>query len=555
MAQVFAEYPGVGQVVSCAYTRTLGTLPNVAVMRIIPQPQLPSPNGTLTIGHGAETVSFPNCRIDSASISITSTGHIETLRILDRRWKWQFGAADGIYNIRQADGTIRTSTRKSARELAGFLFQALGEFQYEVSALPADDYPTVEWDCESARVALEQLCEQYGCDVDLDWTTNIPRVVTLGLGLDLPNDPDVMNIAIGADFAEVPDAIEVCGDFTLVQSKLKLEAVGIDTDGSVKPIDDLSYTPANGWDAEGEPADLLPDASEETHYLANLSVYRMFRTTSQADGSQDVPNYSGTVSDISQLYPLKHTIIEAYETSIGVDRQAAYVTGVFSVGKEKDETGQQSLENTAITARLEDPFRLIEDYGIIVFNDPVVKHTDDVPPAYTKPDLYFVTSYHVANATRGQYERYTRSRNIASNGTPYLSVPRPSLKQTIRATYEDDGVTVATIEDNQAQVDAQAEVLLNSLHRQFVAQGASQIVYRSIKPVRMDGARRQVTWTVDRHARVPATTVANYNSELALGVLRLRERRRLLATEESRRKTEQEAERRRKLRKEGGLAV
>ena len=550
MPQVYTTFPGVNKAISCTYTRSLGTLPDVAIMTMVPQPALPSPVGTLTIGDGYNYVSFPNSRVDFASIEKTSEGQIETIRVFDRRWMWRFGSVDGSFNVRQADGTIRASTQRTPQQLAAFLLDALGELAYNVSLLPVDDYPPVEWDCTPARAALDDLLARYGCDINLDWFSDISFVVVKGLGAALPDNDNVMNLSVGIDGSETPDRIEVCGDFVLVQSKLKLEAVGIDTDGTVKPIDDLSYTPSGGWITEPESNDLLPDGDEVDRHLANQSVYRMFRAVSQADGSLNVPNYNGTVEYIDDLFPLKRTIIEAYDIDAGVGRQEAYVTGVFEV-----DGNPPPLINTDINTRLTAEFRLYDNQGILLFSRPITKLNEDY--INVEPELYFVTSYHVRNPDTNQFVRFSRSRALAVSGTPTYSVPRMSLQQTIVAHYDDDGITVESVDDNLDEVGALAESMLNILQSQFLGALSAVVTYRGVAPVQLDGARRQVSWSVHRHRKRPAPcfTVASVNSEVAPGAAREMERRRLVATDAAAQGVGQDQVRRRKIRESIGVGL
>ncbi len=50
------------------------------------------------------------------------------------------------------------------------------------------------------------------------------------------------------NFPEMPDSIWISADATAIELSLEIgEAVGVDLDGSIKPIDDLSYKPQDGW--------------------------------------------------------------------------------------------------------------------------------------------------------------------------------------------------------------------------------------------------------------------------------------------------------------------
>lgn len=463
---------------------------------------------------------------------------------------WKFATVDGSYNVRQADGSIRSSTQKSARQLATVLLQSMNEVVFNVGLVPDDDYPTIEWNCTPSRSALSSLLSLYGMDVNLDWVTDTVQVVVRGVGAALPDNDDRINLSIGVDGSETPDAIAVCGDFTVVQSKLKMEAVGVETDGSIVPIDSLSYAPTDGWESENNPYDLVPSESETVRQLANSSVYRMFRVISQADGSQIVPNYSGTISDISQLFPLRNTLLDSYTVDIGVRSQSAYVSGVFM------KPGRPStLDNTDITTRLDRPFVLSEESGVVRFRDPVVKLNSSLQ--FVEPELYLTCSYNVQNATTGQYERYTLTRQISVSGTPTYAVPKTNLRQEIVASYESDGVTVASVQDNASTLGTEANAIIDSIQSQFIGASSAVLTYRGIQPLQTDGARRQITWSVSRHRKRPAPcyTVAAFNSEVDQGTLNYQERLRLLSAERSARQQDVDNGRVRAIRERVGVVI
>ena len=535
MAQVFATYPGVDNVIACRYTRSLGVLPSVASLRIVPQLNLPANNGTLTIGHGPDQVSFSQCRVDQASLSITTKGHVVNVRIFDRRVWWQYAFVDGVYNLRDASNTIRSETRKSARALASILLDAMGESGYDVSALPANSYPFYHWECQSARSALAVLCDKYGCDVELRWRTDRVRIVQLGQGAKFPNNDDVQSVSFGVDLSEAPGSIEVCGNYSLFQSKLKLAPLALETDNSLKRLNDstLSYAPTPGEDDGGfsevvtNPADPLPEAESDVRLRARKSLYRFWEVESQADGSMNPPGWQGDeIEKVEQLLPVKHTVISSYENEDGVGTSKdAFLSGRFAIGEDPD-----PLTNTEPCEILEGtPFQLDTERGFVKTFGPVVKFNDpeNADYAYFPADLYLTTSYNVQRPNTFQYHRFSSRRNLSQNPGTYAE-DDVDIQETFVAEYSESGecTDVESVTDNTDEAQSLADERLDQIASQFAQVNSVQVIYRGIQRLDMDGARQQVKWVVSTSHE--AMTIGVYNNETQVGALRRRERLRLL---------------------------
>lgn len=241
----YMTFPGIEQVERGSFTLSHGITPSIATIEIQPQEGFVTIVGPMVITQGDVTLVFPNCRLDSASFQYNQSGMIWRLSIMDRRWKWAFGAISGHYNQRFNSilpfGSIDAFTLKSPQELCSLCLDAMGETGYDVSQVPNEPRPQTDWEAEIPAQALASLAESLGCRIvlRLDNTVQVARV---GVGEGLPTD------GIEADGMAVsvfrrPDKLRfLCGP-TRYQVDFKLEAVGLDVDGLVKPIDDLSYAP------------------------------------------------------------------------------------------------------------------------------------------------------------------------------------------------------------------------------------------------------------------------------------------------------------------------
>lgn len=527
------SFPGINQVKNCTIAVGNGILPGVALLYINPQPSIPFAIGTLQITDGTNIVRLFDCAVDESTLAITHRGHISKVRLFDRRWKWKFGEINGSYNNRNADGTVDPTNEKTPQELAALCFQAMGETGYDVSALPNSDRPFVEWESEVPAVALADLCANYGCEVSLDVPSNRARIVRLGEGQPLPTN-GVKSIANGMGIGEIPDRIRARSAPTVYQARVKLKAVGIDTDGSIKPIDDLSYAPDGGW-SQQDPNELLPeaDAGAPERVLANTSVYRMYQVDTFSDGTLNVPGY-GAIARIEQILPLKSQLAEDYESS----GQSLFGKGPYITGRVQVESAVETIQNTDATYRVESPFTLKRDQGIVVFGKPVYKlRGTSQLDGYEPAELYLTCAFNVHHHETRAALSYSLERVLASNGTQPLVHRADNITRRIIAAYQSDGTTVDVdnIDDNLVTVDAALNIVLDGIEFELLPKTAYTVHYNHIALIALDGSRRQVVWRV--HYKEGASTTAHWNTEGEMMLPRRRDRERARHVEKERRKS------------------
>ena len=80
-----------------------------------------------------------------ASARLNEDGLVWQVSLLDRRWKWAFGQVWGEFNIRDDGELLVSAFERTPQELAEYLLIAAGESLYDVSQLPNDTRPHVEW--------------------------------------------------------------------------------------------------------------------------------------------------------------------------------------------------------------------------------------------------------------------------------------------------------------------------------------------------------------------------------------------------------------------------
>ncbi len=319
------SYPGIQQIVSASYSRSHGITPDICTIEMAPQPLSPKDAGYVPIepdGYllfqfdkytnntvtGTTQILMQGCRPDKASVRKSDTSENWTIPIYDRRWKWKFGDFSGHWNIKK-NGVIEKRKEKTPRELADMCLEAMGELNYDTTAL--DDLeklkklsyrkavrPEVHWDHIAPAQALDELVTSVGYRVCLGWDERV-RICKFGEGALLPTE-GLMSGGFNAELPETPDSVTVLGGITMHEALWELEPVGLDLDGDWRPCEHLSYAPFDSagnaeWQYSGPPDfpvirsrfeeikyDIKPHVAEykkrkEQYALAVQTVYRCYR--------------------------------------------------------------------------------------------------------------------------------------------------------------------------------------------------------------------------------------------------------------------------------------
>lgn len=234
--------------------------------------------GTLTITDGQQTRHFRECRLERLVTQQVNDGkRWREATILDQRWQWEenYSAVYGEFN---AEGKA-IEIQKSARDMAEQCVLALGVPNYNVQALPDDlPGPYAFWDGMNPAVALQEICEQYGCIITLD-TNDAVVIHKRGVGQKPRRDDRVMDFQLDGSPPVIPRYIVVEGGHTLIQHDYPLVAVAEETQGDnagrYLPINDLSYKPPGGWEKEvpGQMGGVVDPADRR---VAIRDIYKVF---------------------------------------------------------------------------------------------------------------------------------------------------------------------------------------------------------------------------------------------------------------------------------------
>lgn len=510
--QGLVEFPGLPVLTSASFTLSHGILPSVLTFNTIPSTDFIPQVGDMKITYIGEEILFKDCAVIKANLRI-SNGFRWSIMIQDRRWKWRFGKISGRYNVRRDDNSIDPKTEKRPQELAKLLTEAMGEDDADISLLPDDARPESLWDDSTPASELQNLCDELNCRITLGLDNKL-KIWPLGEGEDLPENGREINQGFGFSRAARPDSLEVIGGPVLVQAKFKLQAVGEDTDGSIKPIDDLSYKPADGWENQevfsfgGITATYTRDGKTlNAMDLARKSVWKWYRIEKFADETFDIPGLPDTkITSIKSILPISDSLIDMTEVPAVVGQREPKkieVEGIYA---------SEGLDyaNTTDGTRYPDEFSVDRTRGIIQFNQPVRKLTAgfENQPA----DLFATVAFNVKPEETGAPLRYSTERQLPGpkNNTKARLLKHPEIVRQIIARY--NGSTVLNVEDNQDEIKAEADHYLDAAEKEYELDQSSDVQYAGIEHISPDGKIPQVTWEVGGSG---AFTRASVNSEHA----------------------------------------
>ncbi len=506
LPQGLVSFPGITQWNNATFTLGQGIFPSVGVIEVpaVDGWTIPQSAGPLSFFYEGSSVTLQNCKVTSASFSQTASGAVITLQIMDRRRRWQFGEISGRYNVRLADGiSIQGGTEKTPQQLAKLCCDAMGESNPDLTQLPNGPRPTVSWDVANPAQALLSLCSELGCRIVLGLDNKL-RIVRNGQGRQLPDLQTLLGGGDGISGVEIPDGIAVVCGPDRWQCLLDVEAVGLDVDEIIKPIDELSYRPAGGWNVN--PLKISVENNRQVKLkngsyvypadLANQSVYRWYRVKE----NQKVPELNRPVRRQDIL--LRSTLNEYYRDSEGGQRErppygygSCWYPSLEASNFKNQTEGLKVNLSVAVDAR----------QYLFMFPEPVASFVNS---QFSKPSIKVMASFELFNKefqpTRNRREASLGGGDIRSGGRKLRILRHDEI--VVKRTADVNG----KVSTNFADVDKECDYYLQAASREYQNLLAQTRPYPTIVPIEPDGLISQVTWTVGLGG---ATTLASLNTE------------------------------------------
>lgn len=556
--KVRCTFPGIVAVIRFTATIGHGETPGVFILDIAPQPNPPALIGPLTIDFAGNTYTWEDCRAVYASYKRDGSGRVVSLTIEDWRWRWRFGAISGRYNVREPvsfaqneSAGIVEHTEKTPRELLKLCFEQVGQADstVDVSLVPDDPRPEIEWEVEPAAQAAASLCDLLGCRI-VPMPGNAVKICPLGEGADLPEHPSRTDLNQVLDPPEKPSELAVVGGPVVFQCDFELEFLAEETHGEFVLMDEVSYKPTDGWHMADVPNFDSSIADTKHRELARNSVYRVARIKIPDDGLA-IPGYTDAtdkkIKRLDQLIPLDHQadterqkLTEVFirpwiygafagDANIGDDVGVNNLTEPEPIWDRDSELAKKSILPDSGTY---DQERFVLHLSQSVFYIPEADEEVDgvtVTAGTRQPArLRWRVGVMIRDEETGALVRYIRKRDYgappgSTSPTKAEVIRRDEISVRYYPFYNTD-YSVSGIADNLEDADKEADYYLDQREKEWQTLTPSEAAYGWIIPLVLDGAIQHVVYSggVDQ----PPTTRISRNTEMRKYITPFRERRR-----------------------------
>lgn len=558
--QGLMTYRGISQVIEGTFAFNChGITPSVAQLTIVPQLAAFIPldgdfiiyQTDLGLGSG---IKFIGCRVDEASFRRDTNGLVWYLHLQDRRWAWKFGGAFGplygCYNRRNDDGTLDLWQLRTPRQLATLCLLAMGEpiagpLAFDVSELPNDTNPEVNWEAANPAQELDTLCTQLGCRIVYTLNNSIAIFQTGKTAGGATPGPlpkvHVLESSGGLKPLRRPDSIRVVCGKTRYQADFPLAAAGRDLDGTIRKINDLSYKPAGGgkvaggWQNEGlAPPTPFPNVPDNlgkdgktvlfsARDLANKSVFRYYGIINQsADGTKPlvIPGFGG-LARIEQVSPLESVQVVSAPANVWpgpvwagdplnpraptFNSIPAQIYGIYMVLR-CEYLGYKIFSNTPRGTTYRGPFTINHDVGgtdFVEFEE-YVRSRDDVlfklngKTEHLPAQLYLRTACNVRDPVTWAWKRfeYNFELDVAKTGAGPLVLNHPEIVLQFLPEYDIDTGKLQRVTSNLKDVIRECRFYVDQALRAFDVPTTEEVKYDGIARTPPDGATMQITWNV-----------------------------------------------------------
>jgi len=269
-----------------------------------------------------------------------------------------------------------------------------------------------------------------------------------------------------------------------------LTAVGIDTDGSVQVLDDLSYTPDHGW--ESEDPESFPSFNDDPDILplVEKSVYKMWRMDAPVQvPSTDVPY----VTDLRQL-KLYNRLVDTHfdpNDSSKIVPKKPEIWGSFNLKYAqtvKTPTSTQGTYKTGITVD-EERWRIITDDRL---------YSVDSDGNYAPANIQVKIAYSVRDPDTWEFLRYTQDLQLDSAvPTQPRIIRREDIFGKAVGTFDKNfTLTDSTDNTDSDNLNQEANYYLQAAAQEYIEQDSFDIPYAGLVPIQVDGLIQQVTYTI-----------------------------------------------------------
>ena len=477
MTDCYATFDGIEDISFFEYTFSRDIEPAALIVECAPQDELVSAAGGFVIRYGDNEYTLPDMQPVDQWLQ-NGSGDADDreapaprmfVRMLDHRRRWKNGAITGRYNIRLADGTVLSTSKKEPAELAALCLAAMGEVDYDVGRVPSGVYPPAVWDNSNPSQCLDHLCRYVGCVIPGGQRARVtiwPRNVGNDLSFEddaINNPPYILRDTNG------PTSITVNGGPTIWQAKLKLQGQVIQN-GVAGTLHSLQWV----WESPFSFPDLTTD---ETRHDAFESAFRQFAVTSLADGSNNLPLRPFPITAPHQ-YLLQDFRLDTFEDLAGVPQNMPpRVEGLFFPYSDDAEAYTSPRPYTG-------RFLLRRAGNIVEFPYPIWGL--GIGNTIQAPTLYLLTSFGLQTADRDGVAIFSATSN--TGGTLGVKIlKRPEIFYAVKISYGADGITTGGASSTRPAASNEAQRYLQIFATAYQSIDQVDVEYGDIRNIELDG--------------------------------------------------------------------
>lgn len=562
-------YPGINSILGGTYSCGRGTPPGMIYIEFMPQRgDLPSV-GDVRLNQGSFELYMRQCRLVNTQRNATEGGWTMRAAIEDPRWKWRHATISGRWNARNDLNIIYEPTKLSARSIVKNLINKLPINSGNLSDLPDDDYPEVDWLEQNVNEALEMLCQRYRCVVCFDPFAEILNIKRLGSGQDLSSGLPLLSEADGQSLQAWPEKIAIAFGPSIFQKELPLTPVGLSRKGLPEWERKLDYRPANGFEKAFNGQSLLGEQQDGKfplwldgdarkglsveRQLGNRSVFKWYQvlTKELSEGgtpftvedpkSKDGKTY--TIKQLEQILPLGTRLPQPYtfldkkqtfrqeseniapELSMLYNEYApARVWGTYYrqnllAGNADINTPDDEIRGNGVKSQINQAFgvhqfQIDPSRAMVMFDQPIFKMRANADTAFAFPELILQTGISVREKVDDGFVHHVIERDMPNSGRGTGKRVIQHFEWQMRVWYDlNESGSKGEVKTNEDQLKKIADYYLDAIEREYLVASRAQGNYLGWHRFVPDGAIAEVTWGKNIGEESPCYTTAGYNME------------------------------------------
>lgn len=394
------------------------------------------------------------------------------------------------------------------------------------------------------------------------WKISVAGVDDNGGAGQLPDQYPYVDPLVGVDPAESPDIIEILTAQQLFEARIPLEAVGMEMDQTYRLLYELSYAPFPNYTLDNSlisaafafsdsrfsslsaTRQLLTDQSlASPRDMAIRSIYTTYKVKGATFALHEPSSFYNVnyntiaIPGLDKQVPIAQIIltenrVQAYlipDGSTVVQPLKAYVEGIwwsdvrsfdnenYPAGSRIDLAARAKTSDGDSDDAISFSIQAAEDarFSLITFSRQITQShqvTDQVTgsvftstrvPAY----LYLHTAVKIRDKNTWQPMRYSVKQWVGDGPAPSdwqtgdyltLSVIKNDIQAWTMGQYSTSGSLTGTVNNFSSEVTPRAQFYINQIMKTYQTVGSATRTYTGIFPIDMDGALRQVSWTLSK---------------------------------------------------------